>query len=159
MLVTAYCARSYQDAFARSHRALEMLQTLGDRIWPPRIKANLAKQARRAGDHEYARLLIGQSMAAADPVWGAGLRAQNERELGLVELSRARHAEARDHLSRSLALGCSIGDRRDTRDVLIGLAALEVAEGAKDRAVPLLAAALALLESPLEMQATLEGCP
>jgi len=158
LLLTAYCARSYLDARARSQRALEMLESLGDKIWPPRVKANLAKQARRAGDHQYARLLIGQSMADPGLIWGPGLRAQNERELGLIELSQGRHAEAREHLGRSLAFGRSIGDRRDTRDVLIGLAALEVAEGAPDRAATLLAAALALLDAPLELQTTLLGC-
>jgi non-specific serine/threonine protein kinase len=158
LLVTAHSARSYHDARAKSQRALEILKSLGDRIWPPRIKANLAKQARRAGDHEYARLLIGEAMADLDPIWGAGLRAQNERELGLIELSDGRNAEAREHLARSLALGRSIGDRRDTRDALIGLAALEVAEGAPERASTLLAAALALLDEPLDTRATLDGC-
>ncbi|MBV9415581.1 MAG: hypothetical protein JO363_11440, partial [Solirubrobacterales bacterium] len=158
MLLTAHCAGSYQDARARSQRALEMLESLGDKIWPPRIKANLARQARRAGDHEYARRLIGQALAHPEPVWGAGLRAQNERELGLVELSHGRYAEAREHLSLSLALGRSIGDRRDTRDVLIALAALDIAEGAPERARILFAAALALLDAPLDTQATLQGC-
>ena len=158
LLLTAHCAQSYEDARARSQRAVEMLESLGDKIWPPRIKANLAKQARRAGDHEYARRLIGQALAHLDPVWGAGLRAQNERELGLVELSRGRHAQAREHLGRSLALGRSIGDRRDTRDVLIALAALDVTQGAPERARILFAAALALLDAPLDVQATLQGC-
>ncbi len=89
---------------------------------------------------------------------GAGLRAQNERELGLIELSEERHAKARAHLSRSLGLCRSIGDRRDTRDVLVGMAALEVAEGAVERAETLLAAARALLDIPLDVRASLQGC-
>jgi predicted ATPase/DNA-binding SARP family transcriptional activator len=158
LLLAAHCARSYEDARAKSQRALEILNSLGDRIWPPRIKANLAKQARRAGDHEDARLLIDEVMADPASVWGAGFRAQTERELGLIELSEGHHAIAREHLSASLALDRSIGDRRDTQDVLIGLAALELAEGAPDAARTLLAAALAVLDGPVDVRASLQGC-
>ncbi|HEY2201231.1 MAG TPA: BTAD domain-containing putative transcriptional regulator, partial [Solirubrobacteraceae bacterium] len=158
LLVTGYCAQTYEDARAKSRGALTLLESLGDRTWPPRIKANLAKLARRAGDRDYARLLIGESIAGATPIWGAGLRAQNERELGLVELSEHRYAKARSHLSRSLGLCLSIGDRRDTRDVLIGLAAIQVTVGAKERARVLLAAARALLDVPLDIKESLQGC-
>ena len=158
LLLTGYCAPTYQDARAKCRGALTILASLGDGIWPPRIKANLATRARRARDHDYARLLIGESIAGAAPIWGAGLRAQNERELGLIELSEERHAKARAHLGRSLGLCLSIGDRRDTRDVLIGLAAIEVTVGAAERARVLLAAARALLDVPLDIRESLQGC-
>ena len=86
LFLAASCARDYETARELELEALALFHWLGDRIWPPLVESNLGYRATVAGDFREARVTLEQAIIDADAVWGAGLKAQIQGNLGLLDL-------------------------------------------------------------------------
>jgi hypothetical protein len=138
--------------------AREIMKPLETSSWKPwryfagsetaLVESNLGYHATVAGDFREARLRLEQPIIDADAVWGAGLKAQIQGNLGLLDLLEGRDAHAGAHLSQALAAPRRTGERAGTREALTGLAALSVKAGKLDRAARLAVAADALYDGP-----------
>ena len=143
----------YDVARDRFQRALRLYASVGDRLWSSRTKGNLSGYAVMAADYGYARTLSEEAAAEGQGIWGASHTAQLESLLGLADLFEGRHSNARQHLSRSLALSRRIGWWATAQLALAGLAAVAAIEGCDKDGAMLAAAGHAVSDKPLNRAA------
>jgi hypothetical protein len=104
-----------------------------------------------AGDYGYARMLSEQGAVESQGIWGATHKASFESNLGLADLFEGHHSEARQHLTRALALSRSVGFWDLAQEALAGLSALTAIEGRAEQAATLAAAAHTVCDKPLSV--------
>jgi tetratricopeptide (TPR) repeat protein len=148
LMLAGNSTRNYNDAREELQQALTLFDSLDDRIFPAVIKNRLGYGAIIAGDYGCAQLTLEQAAVDVDPVWGDGLRASIDCNLGVLHLLEGRNGDAHEHLRRALASFRAIGDRAGASESLTGLAALAATDGRSEHAIELRTAAQAIFDGP-----------
>lgn len=134
------------EGIALAKAALTIQQRIGDNEGGGITLSFLAQMTFAAGDLESALALYRQALDAFETCGDRPEAARVLYEMGWTALEAQAFDEARDSFRRAVHVNEEVGSPRGTGLALLGLAAIEAAEGRPERAVSIAAAAQSLSE-------------